>query len=281
MPLIPSHANSLTALLVPMAVGAASGVTLAAFALHHDGSSETATFTDHHRSGEATTAGDAVETADEPRIDEDGYTILFDGDEADLHANFRTYRQDGVSDGWRVIDGVLVRAANGAGDLISREQFSSVDFAFEFRISEGGNSGVFFWTREIEGKPAYWCTPEYQIIDNAGWGDGLAFDDLHATGASYALYPCESDATKPAGEWNTGRIVVSQNDDGTSRVQQYLNGVQMCAYVVGSEDWNQRVAASKFNDWDGFSAIHEGHLGLQDHGNEVAFRNLRARRLED
>ena len=211
-----------------------------------------------------------------------GWRLLFDGESL---SGFRGYRRDGVGDGWRVEDGAIVRAADGAGDLITREQFGAFELQLEYRISPGGNSGVMFHVTEEEDVP--WKTgPEVQILDNAAGGGQKA-------GWLYDLYepkvpgwmrrleeevgrqpPEHLDATRPAGEWNQIALRVAP---GGSEVA--VNGVVYERFTKGSRDWYRRVAASKFAEFARFGRADRGHICLQDHGAEVAFRSLKIREL--
>ena len=96
-----------------------------------------------------------------------------------------------------------------------------------------------------------------------------------AAGSNYALHPAPEDVVKPAGEWNSVRIVVRGN-----HVEQWMNGVKVVEYELGSADWEQRVANSKFSAWPRYGRNPRGHIGLQDHGDRVAFRNIKIRELK-
>ena len=190
-----------------------------------------------------------------------GWKLLFDGRTKN---GWRRYR-GGSTDGWKVVDGALVRAAKGAGDLISEEQFEYFDLAIEFRISPNGNSGVMFGVTE-EYKIPWQSGPEIQVLDSAD------ADAKHRAGALYDLYPARVKASRPAGEWN--EIQLHYGPDG-AEVQ--LNGIRLYRFQIGSADWNRRVARSKFSKYANFAKAKKGHICLQDHGNEVAFRNIRIR----
>jgi len=214
-----------------------------------------------------------------------GWQLLFDGESLE---NFRGYRQEQPGAGWAVEDGTIVRKANGAGDLITREQFDSFELQLEYRISPAGNSGLMFHVTEDNNTP--WKSgPEVQIIDNV---DGK---DPQKAGWLYQLYqPAKPrwvsaferraglvsgdtyDATRPAGEWNHLYLRVTPQAG-----EVCLNGVKYYNFVVGSDDWNRRVAQSKFADMEGFGKAGRGHIALQDHGDEVAFRSLKVRLLPD
>ena len=196
----------------------------------------------------------------------EGWSLLFDGNSLE---HFRNYRKEGVGDAWQVKEGVLILTKKGGGDLITKKQFESFELTLDYRISKGGNSGLMFHVQEISEKP--WHTgAEVQIQDNV---DG---HDPEKSGWLYQLYKPEAglDTTKPAGKWNTLRVLISPE-----KCVHWMNGVQYVEYVKGSKDWDDRVAASKFSDKPHFGRLSKGHICLQDHGNVVSFRNLKIREI--
>jgi len=214
-----------------------------------------------------------------------GWKLLFDGGSA---AAFRNYQKESLGDGWQVRDGALVRAAQGAGDIVTRDQFGAFELQLEYRIAPGGNSGIMFHVSEDEPQP--WRTgPEVQILDNA------AGKDPQKAGWLYQLYtpttpgwvrqleeaagrqvPEHLDATRPAGEWNHVYLRVAP---GGSEVA--INGVVYERFQKGSKDWHERVAKSKFAAFETFGRADRGHVCLQDHGDEVAFRSIKVRELPE
>ncbi len=193
-----------------------------------------------------------------------GWTLLFDGQSLD---HWRNYRKDEVSDGWKIVDDAITWTRKGAGDLITKQEFDSFELVLEYKISEAGNSGLMFHvTEEL---PAPWQTgPEIQIQDN------VKGHDPQKAGWVYQLYPAEMDATRPAGEWNQLRIRITPE-----QCIVYMNGVRYSRFQKGSADWDKRVAASKFAKYEQFGKPTKGHIVLQDHGNEVAFRNIKIREI--
>ncbi|QDT32716.1 family 16 glycoside hydrolase [Thalassoglobus polymorphus] len=201
-----------------------------------------------------------------------GWELLFDGKTAE---NFRNYKKDTLNSGWVVKDGALVRAAGGAGDIITKQQYSAFELMLDYKISKAGNSGLMFHVTETEATP--WRTgPEIQIQDNV---DG---HDPQKSGWLYQLYQPPGDpatgetvdATRPAGEWNQLHIRITPNQSEIN-----MNGVRYARFKKGDDDWNKRVAASKFAKFENFGKPNSGHIALQDHGNEVAFRNIKIRDL--
>lgn len=203
---------------------------------------------------------------------ESGFVALT-GEDGRMH--WLTYGPDKAKNtwpsNWEFVDGALHTKGGGA-DLKTREQYGDFDLRFEWKVSPRANSGVMYRVSQ-ETDPAYHTGPEYQIVDNIGHGDGANPDTSAAS--AYALYPPNKDVTRPAGGWNEGRIVVSHN-----HVDHYLNGKKVVEYELGSADWNKRVAASKFAEWKKFSKNRRGHVVLQDHGDEVWYRNVRIKSLD-
>lgn len=199
-----------------------------------------------------------------------GWELLFDGRTTN---GWRNFRQPAISDGWRVVDGALTRVAQG-GDIITVEQFTNFELALEWRLSpEGppGNSGIFY--RAPEDVPIiYLGAAEMQILDNERHPDGRS--ELTSAGSNYAMHGVAHHHARPTGEWNSVRIVVDGN-----RVQHWFNGAKVVEFEIGSPDWQARLAASKFRDWPHYAKATTGHIGLQDHGSYVAFRNIKIRRL--
>lgn len=196
-----------------------------------------------------------------------GWTLLFDGKTTE---NFRNYKKEGLSPKWVVKDGLLTLTKKGGGDLLTKKQYEAFEYSVDYRISKGGNSGLMFHVQEIEKKP--WQTgAEIQIQDNV---DG---HDPQKAGWLYQLYKPEPevDATKPAGEWNTLRILITPE-----KCVQWMNDTKYVEYVKGSKDWNERVAKSKFAAFPNFGKPTKGHLVLQDHGNVVSFRNIKIREIK-
>ena len=194
-----------------------------------------------------------------------GWSLLFDGTSTD---QWRNYKKDGISDGWVVKDGVLTRAKKGAGDIITKQKFAAFEIVLDYKISAGGNSGLMFRVTEDGDRPWH-SGPEIQIQDNK---DG---HDPQKAGWLYQFYSTEKDATKPAGEWNTLKVLITPE-----RCVHTMNGTKYVEYVIGSDDWNAKLAASKFSKFPGFAAAAEGHICLQDHGNEVSFRNIKIREVK-
>jgi hypothetical protein len=198
----------------------------------------------------------------------DGWKLLFDGKTTD---GWRGYKKDKMPDGWKVEDGALARAGGG-GDIVTVDQYDNFEFTLEWKISEGGNSGIMYHVTEEFGAP-YETGPECQVLDNAKHGDGK--NPLTSAGACYALYPPAKDVTKPVGEWNLVKIVCKG-----PHVEHWLNGVKLLEYENGSDEWIKKIEGSKFKAWPKFGKCPKGHIDLQDHGNLVWFRNIKIHPLK-
>ncbi len=199
-----------------------------------------------------------------------GWRLLFDGETLDGWHEYK--RAAPPTDGWTVVDGALTIAAGSAvGDLVTDRSYQDFEFAFDWRVTPGANSGVMVRVAP-EGDTTYLTGPEYQVLDDLHHDVGER--PLQAAGALYDLYPATDKLLAPVGSWNTARIVLIGN-----RLEHWLNGRRIVACELASDDWNQRRAQSKFADFAGFGEQPSGLIALQNHGNEVAYRNLAIRDL--
>jgi len=197
-----------------------------------------------------------------------GWRPLFDGRTT---AGWRGYQRADVPAGWQVVDGALTRVGE-AGDLVTLDEFADFELELEWKIAPGGNSGVMFRVTEDHEYP--WETgPEFQILDDAAHKDGL--DPRTSAGANYAMHAPSVAAARPAGEWNQARLVVRG-----AHVEHWLNGQKIVAYELWSPDWEARVQACKWKERPDYGRRRSGLIALQDHGDAVAYRNLRIRVLE-
>ena len=200
-----------------------------------------------------------------------GWQLLFDGKSFDGWHNFK---QDGVRPGWQVTNGCLVCIdPHNAGDIVSTGKYDWFELQLDYNISEAGNSGIMYHV--TDDGPHIWSTgPEFQLEDNVKAADHIR------CGWLYALYqppidPATSktlDATKPVGEWNHVRLLISPE-----KCVHEINGVKYFEYVLGSDDFKERIAKSKFGKMPFFAKSSIGYIGLQgDHGS-VMFRNVKIR----
>jgi len=207
-----------------------------------------------------------------------GWMPLFDGVST---GSWRSYRGPSFpAQGWVVENGAIRHVAGaGGGDIVTLDQFSDFEFAFDFKCAPKANSGVMYLVEEKHDAP--WMTgPEFQVLDDAG--NSLKPDHKHSAGAMYDLVsPPESKKLAPAGEWNRARIRMRNGV-----LQHFLNGSKVvdmrCFEDTGApaKSWIDAVAASKFKDYAGFGMSRRGHLALQDHGDDVWFRALAVRDLD-
>jgi hypothetical protein len=201
----------------------------------------------------------------------EGWRLLFDGTSL---AGWRGYRQTTAPEGWKVVDGAITRVDKG-GDLVSADAYANFELRIDFKIAPNGNSGIFYRGVESADGPIYHSAPEYQVLDNAGHPDAKNGPDRYC-GANYVLNPpTNKDACKPAGEWNSARIVVNG-----AHVEHWLNGEKVVEYELWSDKWKAEVAASKFKEWPTYGMAKSGLIALQDHGNDVAFKNIKIKVLK-
>lgn len=181
--------------------------------------------------------------------------------------------------GWEVINRSLMSHGR-SGDLVTDEEFGDFQLEFEFKIPPEGNSGVIYKVIETEKKVSYYSGPEYQIIDDKNYppdtiNNKLVYlRDNQKTAANYDMHAPSQLVSKPAGEWNKGRILVKNN-----HVEHWLNGVKVVEYEYGSDAWKAQIAKSKFAEWPYAEAHHKGKIALQDHREEVWYRKIRIRLL--
>jgi hypothetical protein len=186
---------------------------------------------------------------------------------------WRGYGVDSMPSAWAFdpATGVLTRTRFG-GDIVTKAQYDDFELEVEWRIKRGGNSGIFY--RANEGtKVIYENAPEMQILDNQVHNDGK--NTLTSAGANYALDAPIRDVTRPVGEWNKAKIIAVG-----PHVEHWLNDVKLLEYEAWTPEWTAKVAKTKFNQWPTYGLARKGHIGLQEHGDEISFRNIRIRELK-
>lgn len=212
-----------------------------------------------------------------------GVKLLWDGKTA---RGWRgAYKKEFPSNGWEIKDGILSVLPSGGGesenggDIVTEETFGAFDLQFEFRLSEGANSGVKYFVTEGEGNKGSAIGLEYQVLDDTKHPDAKQGVVGNRTLASlYDLIPSikiTRDAP-PIGAWNYGRIVVYPDN----RVEHWLNGYKVVEYQRGTPIYNALVARSKYAQWENFGMSQKGRILLQDHGDHVSFRSIKIRSLE-
>ena len=196
------------------------------------------------------------------------WTVLFDGK---IVKGLRGYKQSGFPDSWEVVDGTLKTIPGHGVDLISEEVYKNFELELEWKVPEGGNSGIFYFATE-EGDHIWQSAPEMQVLDDEKHTDGE--NTLTSAGALYAMIAPSTSVVNPVGSFNQVRIKVKDN-----HVEHWLNGTKIVEYVYGSDMMWDLVAKSKFSTMSQFAKASEGHIGLQgDHG-VIWYKNIRIRRL--
>jgi hypothetical protein len=205
-----------------------------------------------------------------------GWISLFDGQST---KGWHTYNKTGIGNAWKVENGTLHLDAAAkkqtqaeGGDIVTDEEFDNFHLKLEWKISPNGNSGIIFYSKEDSLYPAMWQTgPEMQILDNNGHPDAKI--QKHLAGDLYDLI-ASKEAVKPVGEWNLAEIVANKG-----KLDFYLNGQLTMSTTLWDDNWRTMIANSKFKDMPAFGTIRNGRIGLQDHGDDVWFRNIMIKRL--
>jgi len=208
----------------------------------------------------------------------EGWMLLFDG------TNFNGWRKCNATEmaaNWEINEEAMKvkrgdRAGRGQnGDILyGAEKFGNFELSIDWKIEKEGNSGIFFYIVEVPDQPIYIAAPEVQVLDNWYASDNRLTN--HLAGSLYDMLPALPQNAKPHNEWNT--IVIRVKDGHVTHTQ---NGEKVCEYTIWTPEWYDMVAKSKFKDWEGFNTgpAKEGYIGLQDHGYNCWFRNIKIRKL--
>ena len=212
-----------------------------------------------------------------------GWHLLFDGKTSN---GWRAaYKDSFPTVEWQVKDGMITvlssagKEGGTAGDVVTDKQYSAFDLSFDFRFTPGANSGVKYFVTLSENNTGSAIGLEYQVLDDSLHPDAKLGRDGDRTLASlYDLIKANKEKRfiHQRGEWNTGRIIVYPNN----HVEHYLNGIKVLEYERGSKEFEDLVAISKFKVWDHFGEARQGHILLQDHGNEVSYRSIKIKELK-
>lgn len=203
---------------------------------------------------------------------------LFNGEDLE---GWKAFNKDSISSQWKVDNGAISFTPSKENrtkteNLITEEEFESFELSLEWKISEGGNSGIMWGVQEEEKyNEPYLTGPEIQVLDNERHPD--AKNGLNRTaGALYDMVAPSEDATKPAGEWNKEVIHINYKENiGWVK----LNGTKVVEFPVQGDEWKKMVSNSKFSEWEGFGTTKKGHIALQDHSDPVWFRNIKIKNL--
>ena len=214
---------------------------------------------------------------------DDGWIYLFDGTSTE---GWRAYNGDSLPSQWMIKDGALTfdtekrleTERRGGNDIIyGNEEFDNFELYLEWKLPEGGNSGIFYHLKEGYGGPPE-VSPEYQLLDDLKWEEinNAKLEDWQKTAADYAMYIPDKDQkiVKPAGEWNTSRIRFTPE-----LVEHWLNGNKVLEFVPWSEDWYERRSAGKWKEFPDYGKYKSGYIGLQDHDSPLWFRNIKIKKL--
>lgn len=210
---------------------------------------------------------------------ENDWITLFDGSSFD---GWHFYNGGEMGEPWKIEDGAMVfyppenRPQGESYNIVTDEDFKNFVLSLEWKVSEGGNSGIFWGVHEAEkyGQP-YVTGPEIQVLDDERHPDAKA-GTTHQAGALYDMIAPSKKVVKPAGEWNTCVLTVNH---ATNEGNVVLNGEEIVKFPVHGPMWDEMVADSKFADWEGFGEYQTGKIGLQDHGDIVSFRNIKIKKL--
>lgn len=212
-----------------------------------------------------------------------GWKLLFDGKTS---SGWRgAYKSEFPSKGWEIKDGTLSvlpstggESTNG-GDIVTKDQYSSFDLSFEFKLTPGANSGLKYFVTLSENNPGSAIGLEFQVLDDTLHPDAKLGREGNRTMASlYDLIKAQKQSRfiKQPGGWNTGRVIVYPNN----HVEHYLNGIKVLEYERGSQAFRDLVAISKYKVWKDFGEAKKGYILLQDHGNAVSFRSIKIKELK-
>jgi hypothetical protein len=239
------------------------------------------------QSGKKTTASKSDKATAVNKLTKDeqaaGWTLLFDGNTSN---GWRGYNKTVFPKGWEVVDGTLhcigtgtgEAGAENGGDILYDKKFKNFDLKAEWKISKGGNSGIFFLGQEVPGWPIWKTAPEMQVLDNANHPDAmLGNDGNRQAGSLYDLIPAKPQNSKPYGEWNSIEIICFK---GTIVYKQ--NGVKVLEFHLWTDDWKNLVKNSKFPELnpDWANVAKEGYIAFQDHGDDVWYRNVKIKVMD-
>ena len=202
------------------------------------------------------------------------WTSLFNGETI---TGWHNYGSDSVGKAWQVDSGAIhlnSSVKNGGGDLVTDDTYGDFDLKLDWKISKNGNSGIIFYVQEDTAKydETYKTGPEMQVLDNEGHPDAKI--PKHRAGDLYDLISSSSEPVKPAGEWNHAEI-----KSVNGKLDLYLNDVNVVSTTMWDDNWKQLIAGSKFKNMPDFGTFKSGHIALQNHGDDVWFKNIMIRKM--
>jgi len=216
-----------------------------------------------------------VDGSDESDSSSD-WTILFDGTSLD---NWRGYLSEDIYPEWTIQDEVMVFNPSNVGgkNIITKEKYTNFILSLEWKISEVGNSGIFWGVHEDKRfSEAYMTGPEIQVLDNERHPDSFVGNGIHKAGSLYDMIGYPDEHINPAGKWNKCVLEIDHKKNiGTVT----MNDKVSISFPLSGEKWDAMVANSKFKDWEGFGIYSTGHIGLQDHSDQVSYRNIKIKEL--
>lgn len=204
-----------------------------------------------------------------------GFKPLFDGKTT---TGWHTYGKTSAGSAWEVVDGTLhmnpdKKGKDGGGDLVTDKEYGDFHLKLEWKVAPKANSGIIFYVHEDpKFKQTYLTGPEMQVLDNDGHPDGKI--TKHRSGDLYDMIQSTSEPVKAVGEWNQAEIISRKG-----KLTFILNGVTVVKTTMWDENWKSLIAGSKFAKWEGFGTYKTGKIALQDHGDQVWYRNISIKEL--
>jgi len=213
-----------------------------------------------------------------PAEQQEGWLLLFDGNTKN---GWHVYNKKSDGSAWKAVDGTLFfdpsqKEGNkvvGGGDIVTDEEFSNFHLKLDWKISPKGNSGIMIYVKEDpKYQHTYHTGPEMQVLDDAGHPDAKIAK--HTSADLYDLISASPEMTKPAGEWNQVDII-----SNNGALEFHMNATKVLSVTMWDDNWKKMIAASKFKQWPDFGTYKTGRIALQDHGDQVWYRNIKVRKL--